>query len=315
MKKPLFVITEIFLSLVFAAAAAATAVVAVDIKTDIFHVDKLDPLHISSLIPSSKENKKEEKVKKEISEIMLVENKQASETQESLQKLAENKIKDFLKEPENLDHQPADLEEFMLAYEYSFEEDLTGNKLILVEADNNLSNTSKAKLYCYEKNKDGYWWNVAGEGKTVTDEVYIGENGSAYEVTADSKKTPAGMWLLGEGFYIGQKPDTTYPTFEITEDTYWVTDTESAFFNQKVDGAEEKDWTKAEHMIAAPKSYKYGLVISYNTYEPDTEKPSAIFMHCGNTPTEGCIAVPENVMKAVLEWLDGDCAPFIWITV
>jgi len=315
MKKPLFVITEIFLSLVFAAAAAATAVVAVDIKTDIFHVDKLDPLHISSLIPSSKENKKEEKVKKEISEIMLVENKQASETQESLQKLAENKIKDFLKEPENLDHQPADLEEFMLAYEYSFEEDLTGNKLILVEADDNLSNTSKAKLYCYEKNKDGYWWNVAGEGKTVTDEVYIGENGSAYEVTADSKKTPAGMWLLGEGFYIGQKPDTTYPTFEITEDTYWVTDTESAFFNQKVDGAEEKDWTKAEHMIAAPKSYKYGLVISYNTYEPDTEKPSAIFMHCGNTPTEGCIAVPENVMKAVLEWLDGDCAPFIWITV
>ncbi|MBQ5565017.1 MAG: L,D-transpeptidase family protein, partial [Clostridia bacterium] len=183
------------------------------------------------------------------------------------------------------------------------------------EADDNLSNTSKAKLYCYEKNKDGYWWNVAGEGKTVTDEVYIGENGSAYEVTADSKKTPAGMWLLGEGFYIGQKPDTTYPTFEITEDTYWVTDTESAFFNQKVDGAEEKDWTKAEHMIAAPKSYKYGLVISYNTYEPDTEKPSAIFMHCGNTPTEGCIAVPENVMKAVLEWLDGDCAPFIWITV
>ena len=315
MKKPLFVITEIFLSLVFAAAAAATAVVAVDIKTDIFHVDKLDPLHISSLIPNSKENKKEEKVKKEISEIMLVENKQASETQESLQKLAENKIKDFLKEPENLDHQPADLEEFMLAYEYSFEEDLTGNKLILVEADDNLSNTLKAKLYCYEKNKDGYWWNVAGEGKTVTDEVYIGENGSAYEVTADSKKTPAGMWLLGEGFYIGQKPDTTYPTFEITEDTYWVTDTESAFFNQKVDGAEEKDWTKAEHMIAAPKSYKYGLVISYNTYEPDTEKPSAIFMHCGNTPTEGCIAVPENVMKAVLEWLDGDCAPFIWITV
>ena len=98
MKKPLFVITEIFLSLVFAAAAAATAVVAVDIKTDIFHVDKLDPLHISSLIPNSKENKKEEKVKKEISEIMLVENKQASETQESLQKLAENKIKDFLKE-------------------------------------------------------------------------------------------------------------------------------------------------------------------------------------------------------------------------
>ena len=34
MKKPLFVIAEIFLSAVFVAAAAATAAVAVDIKTD-----------------------------------------------------------------------------------------------------------------------------------------------------------------------------------------------------------------------------------------------------------------------------------------
>lgn len=314
MKKPLFVITEIFLSLVCAAAVAATAVVAIDIKTDILHIDRLDPLHLGSLIPSEKKDDKDEKVKKELSEIILVENKQASDTQASLQKLAESRINAFVKEPEKLDHQPSDLEEFMTAYEYSFETDLTGNKLILVEADN-YANTSKAKLYCYEKNKDGYWWNIAGEGKTVTEEVYIGENGSAYEVTADSKKTPAGMWLLGDGFYIGKKPDTTYPMFEIKEDTYWVTDTESEFFNQKVDGTDEKDWTKAEHMTAAAKAYQYGLVIEYNTFAPDAEKPSAIFMHCGNTPTEGCIAVPENVMQAVLEWLDEDCAPFIWITV
>ena len=314
MKKPLFVITEIFLSAVFVAAAAATAAVAVDIKTDMFHIDKLDPLHIGQLMPDDKKNEKDEKIKKELSEIMVVENKQASETQESFQKIAEKQINAFLTEPEGLESQPKELEEFMLAYEYSFENDLTGDKLILVEADN-FSNTSKAKLYCYEKSEKGYWWNIAGEGKTVTDEVYIAQNGSAYEVTADSKKTPAGMWLLGEGFYIGEKPETSYPLFEITENTYWVTDTESSFFNQKVEGTDEKDWTKAEHMSAAAKSYKYGLVIDYNTYSTDPEKPSAIFMHCGNTPTEGCIAVPENVMKAVLEWLDDDCSPFIWITV
>ena len=314
MKKILFVIAEIFLSVLFAASAAAAVGVAVDIKTDMFKIDKLDPLKISQFIPREDETSKNEKNKKELSEIILAESKQVSDTKESFQKAAEMKAKAFRKQPEDLDSQPKDLEEFMTAYEYSFEETLTGNKLILVEADN-FSNTSKARLFCYEKNDKGYWWNVAGDGEAVTEEVYIGENGSAYDVSADSKKTPAGMWLLGEGFYTGEKPVTTYPMFEITEDTYWVTDPDSKFFNQKVEGVEEKDWTKADHMIASEKSYKYGLVIDYNISEPDTEKPSAIFMHCGNTPTEGCIAVPEDVMKSVLEWLDGDCAPFIWITV
>ena len=53
MKKPLFVITEIFLSAVFVAASAAAAAVAVDIKTDMFHIDKLDPLKISSMFSFS----------------------------------------------------------------------------------------------------------------------------------------------------------------------------------------------------------------------------------------------------------------------
>ena len=313
MKIPLFVIAEIFLSAVFVAAAAATAAVAVDIKTDMFKIDKLDPLKISSLLTHDNESENQ-KNKKELSEIILAESKQVSDTKENLQKMAEIKSKEFLKEPENIDRQPKDLEEFMTAYEYDFEENLTGNKLILVEADN-FSNTSKAKLYCYEKAKNGYWWNVVGEGETVTDEVYIGENGSSYEATADSKKTPAGMWELGEGFYIGEKPVTSYPMFEITENTYWVTDTQSQFFNQRVEGIEEKDWTKAEHMIASEKSYQYGLVINYNMYEPDIEKPAGLFMHCGNTPTEGCIAVPESVMKSILEWLDSDSNPVIWVTV
>ena len=273
MKKPLFVIAEIFLSAVFVAAAAATAAVAVDIKTDMFKIDKLDPLKISSLLTHDNESENQ-KNKKELSEIILAESKQVSDTKENLQKMAEIKSKEFY-----------------------------------------FSNTSKAKLYCYEKAKNGYWWNVVGEGETVTDEVYIGENGSSYEATADSKKTPAGMWELGEGFYIGEKPVTSYPMFEITENTYWVTDTQSQFFNQRVEGIEEKDWTKAEHTIASEKSYQYGLVINYNMYEPDIEKPAGLFMHCGNTPTEGCIAVPESVMKSILEWLDSDSNPVIWVTV
>ena len=118
-------------------------------------------------------------------------------------------------------------------------------------------------------------------------------------MASDSKKTPSGVWTLGEGFYIGEKPDTDYPMFAITENTYWVTDEKSKFFNKKVEGTDKKDWNKADHMIASEQSYKYGIVVNYNTDEPVTGKGSAVFIHCGDKPTEGCIAVPEDVMKTI----------------
>ena len=103
--------------------------------------------------------------------------------------------------------------------------------------------------------------------------------------------------------------------FEITEDTYWVTDPESAYYNQKVEGTEGKDWSSADHMITSEKSYKYGLVINYNTNYPNTSKTSAIFMQCGSASTEGSIAIPDYVMKTILEWIDSDSRVNVFITV
>ena len=338
MKKPLFVITEIILSTVFVAAAAAAAAVAVDIKTDMFHIDKLDPLKISSMFSSSEkqESSKDNSVRKEVSEMILDDEKKVSKPESVVKKEestpensaenadeTESEISEdengensvgFADEPEYLEIQPDELVELAEAYEYTFEDDMNGNKLLLVETDNS-SNTSKAKIYCYDKTADGYWWNSFGDGNTLTDDAYIGENGSGYDITADSKKTPAGIWTLGEGFYIGEKTDTSYPVFEITENTYWVTDEKSKFFNKKVEGTDKKDWSKADHMIASEQSYKYGIVVNYNTDEPVKGKGAAVFIHCGDKPTESCIAVPEDTMKTILEWLDKDSKPLIWITV
>ncbi len=334
MKKPLFVITEIFLSAVFVAAAAAAAAVAVDIKTDMFHIDKLDPLKISSMFSSSEkqESSSNNSVKKEVSAMILDDEKKTAKTESSVKKdessaesgdVSEGESSEdettessggFVDEPEYLEIQPDELVELAEAYEYTFEDDLNGNKLLLIEADNS-SSTSKAKIYCYDKTADGYWWNSLGDGNTITEDAYIGENGSGYDITADSKKTPSGIWTLGKGFYIGEKPDTDYPMFEITENTYWVTDEKSKSFNKKVEGTDKKDWSKADHMITSEQSYKYGIVVNYNTDEPVSGKGFAIFMHCGDKPTEGCIAVPEDTMKTILEWLDKDSKPLIWITV
>ncbi len=333
MKKPLFVITEIFLSAVFVAAAAAAAAVAVDIKTDMFHIDKLDPLKISGMFSSAKqESSSDSSVRKEVSAMISDDEKKASKTvspakqeeskdstqsEASSEASAEETKEDssgFIEEPQYLEIQPDELVELAEAYEYTFEDDLNGNKLILVEADNS-SNTSKAKIYCYDKTADGYWWNCLGDGNALTEDAYIGENGSGYDITADSKKTPSGIWTLGEGFYIGEKPDTTYPMFEITENTYWITDEKSKFFNKKVEGTDQKDWSKADHMISSEQSYKYGIVVNYNTDDPVKGKGSAVFIHCGDKPTEGCIAVPEDIMQTILELFDKDSKPMVWVTV
>ena len=68
-------------------------------------------------------------------------------------------------------------------------------------------------------------------------------------------------------------------------------------------------------MITSEKSYKYGLVINYNTNSPDSKKASAIFMHCGSSATEGSVAVPEDVMKTILEWLDDDSLVSVFINL
>ena len=174
--------------------------------------------------------------------------------------------------------------------------------VIIVDSDTN----SGAKVYCYQKTAKGYWWNIAGEGKPITDQAYIGTGGADFEIKRGSKKTPMGFYSVGDGFYIDDKPDTTYPMFQITDKTYWVDDPKSKFYNKKVEGTDKKDWTSADHMISSADAYKYGLVIEFNTSSPDPKMASSIFMHCGNSVTEGCIAMPENIMKAILEWLDKD---------
>ena len=120
---------------------------------------------------------------------------------------------------------------------------------------------------------------------------------------------------MGDAFYIDDKPNTEYPMFQITDDTYWVTDPKSKFFNQKVEGTDEMDWNTADHMITKSKQYKYGMVIKYNTDNIKTDAGSEILLHCGDSPTAGCVAVPENIMKTIIEWLDKDSRVTIFITV
>ena len=163
-------------------------------------------------------------------------------------------------------------------------------------------------------NSDGYWWDIAGEAAPLTEKAFVGTGGIDFDIAPGANKTPMGFYYLGDGFYTDDKPDTTYPLFKITNDTYWVEDTKSKFYNKHVEGTSEKDWNSADHMISSPEAYKYGLVVNYNTANTNPNFAGKIFMYCGSEPTTGGIAVPEETMKTILEWLSDDSRVFIFIT-
>lgn len=344
MKKSTFIVTQTILSIVLIASVASAAVLTMDIRSggkilpqELFQIQtesktksakndtpaqesKTEPSKAEetsvSKIQESSEDEKEESSKSENSkkeESKAEESKQESSKQESSKEESKsadaNELNLILEEPKNLKSNPKELTKFINDYGYDYDS-LGFNRLIVIDT----GNKTDAKVYCYQKSSKDYWWNIAGDGKAITDKGYIGSNGADFDITPGSKKSPLGFYHLGEGFYIGEKPNTTYPTFEITEDIYWVDDTKSKFYNQKVEGTENKDWSSAEHMISADKSYKYGIVIDFNTSSPDKKLASSIFMHCGDSATDGSIVVPENIMKAILEWLDSDSNAYIFIS-
>lgn len=306
MKKTGLIITETIFSIILAASVAAVVVLAIDIKTDKFGIDKFDPFVPSA--SQSEKNKDDEKEQESSAE-------ESSEPESSVEEKKDDGVKtvELVPEPEKLDSQPAELIEKLEHNNFMFE-DIQGDKLILIDT-NGTDHITKAKVYCYQKAENGKWWNVAGEGKVLSDNAFIGAEGSYFDVEAGSKKTPGGIMTAGEGFYTDYKPETTYPMFEITDNTYWVTDPESKFYNQKVEGTEEKDWNTADHMADSKELYKYGLVINYNTESPDKTKGAGIFLHCGSEATSGSVAVPDSIMKTILQWIDKDSKVSVYITV
>ncbi len=320
MKKPVFIIAETLLSLVLAASLAAVAALAIDIKTN----GKLIPPELyggKSESSAASEQSKTENSKSESSqqaseasakESSEKEQQSSKEEEPSKETSKDNKTKSteglILKAPDGLNSQPKDLSEFINNSGFSFES-LGFDHLIVVDTNTD----STAKIYCYQKNDNGYWWNIVGEEKPMTDKGFIGEEGTGYDLEPDSRRTPLGFYTLGKGFYIGDKPQSTYPMFEITDKTYWVDDPHSAFYNTMVEGTDKKDWSSADHMISAKDAYKYGIVIEYNTYNIDTGLANSIFINCGDSPSEGSVVVPQATMKTILEWLDEDSNPYVYI--
>ncbi len=186
---------------------------------------------------------------------------------------------------------------------YSIEE-LSGTQLIVVEAKG-----SSAEVNTFEK-VDGVW----KECDVLSDENgFVGYMGVSADASEYVSYTPEGLFYLGTGFGIKDDPGTGLDYFKVTEDSYWVDDVNSEYYNMHVEGKEDKGFDSAEHLIDYAGSYDYCVFIEYNTNPVVPGKGSAFFLHVGDGPTEGCVAISEEGMKDTLRWLQKEQLPQIII--
>ncbi len=202
--------------------------------------------------------------------------------------------------PEAENRQPPLLTEMVEKAGLSFD-DITFSQLVLVAAEG-----ATADIYCYDKNDDGLWELYDNTGHI---KGYVGRNGVSTDKREGDGRAPAGLFSLGYAFGNNAKPETGMMWQEVTKDTYWVDDPDSKYYNQWVEGTADADWDSAEHLSASPKSYAYAVVVEYNTENTVPGKGSAVFLHCKNEPTSGCVAAPQEEILRILKWLSEDRNP------
>ncbi len=167
-----------------------------------------------------------------------------------------------------------------------------------------------ATVSMHERGADGSWTQV------LSTPGFVGK----YGLCADADhaegcgQTPLGVYRFNKAFGIAPDPGCAIPYIQVTEDTYWSGD-ENERYNEMVDikDCPDLDMTNSEHITDYEYEYQYCLNISFNE-EGAPGRGSAIFLHCLGTwkPwTGGCVAIPEYIMKQVMQTVREDCVVVI----
>ena len=166
-----------------------------------------------------------------------------------------------------------------------------------------------AWISLHEKKEDGSWHMV------MTSPGFIGKNGLGKTKEGDAK-TPTGVFHFNRAFGIAEDPGCAIPYVKADDNTYWSGDPREGYhYNELVSLKDLPDLSKedSEHIADYHYHYQYCLNISYNE-EGTPGLGSAIFLHCFGPAkpfTGGCVAIPEDHMKYVMQKVDQNTAVVI----
>lgn len=173
------------------------------------------------------------------------------------------------------------------------------------------ADATDAWISLHEKQSDGSWHMV------MTSPGFIGKNGLGKTREGDAK-TPVGIFHFNRAFGIADDPGCAIPYVKVDQDTYWSGDPRDGYrYNELVNLKDlpglDLESGDSEHIIDYPYHYQYCLNISYNE-EGIPGLGSAIFLHClapAKPFTGGCVSIPEDHMRFVMQKVDGSTAVVI----
>ncbi len=169
-----------------------------------------------------------------------------------------------------------------------------------------------ATVSMHERDENGGWKQV------LSTPAFVGKNGMCLDEdhAEGIGQTPIGVYHFNKAFGIADDPGCALPYVKVTDDTYWSgDDREGMHYNEMVDIRDypDLDMDNSEHIVHYEYEYQYCLNISFNE-EGTPGRGSAIFLHCLGTVkpyTGGCVAVPEYVMKQIMQRVREDCVVVI----
>ena len=167
-----------------------------------------------------------------------------------------------------------------------------------------------ATVSMHRKDENGRWKQI------LSTPGFVGKNGLCLD--GDHREgcaqTPVGVYRFNKAFGIAADPGCALPYIQVDDNTYWSGDPDRQY-NQMVDirDVPELLMDDSEHIVDYEYQYQYCLNISFNE-EGTPGRGSAIFLHCFGPVkpyTGGCVALPENIMKLVMQNVREDCVVVI----
>ena len=148
--------------------------------------------------------------------------------------------------------------------------------------------------------------------------AWIGDAGLTSNAREGYDGTPIGSFGLTHAFGNNPDPGTALPYFQADADDWWSGDVSSPTYNTHQHCAPSActfNTATSENLHQAGWVYGYAVVIDYNT-PAVPGKGSAFFLHVTeNSPTQGCVSIPQDRLVQIMRWLDPRDHPRIVIGV
>ena len=167
-----------------------------------------------------------------------------------------------------------------------------------------------AFISMHQKDENGVWKQI------LSTPGFVGKNGLCLDAdhAEGCGQTPVGVYHFNKAFGIAADPGCALPYIQVDDDIYWSGDPDY-HYNEMMNINDYPDLAMddSEHIVDYEYQYQYCLNISFNE-EGTPGRGSAIFLHCFGPVkpyTGGCVAMPENLMKQVMQNVREDCVVVI----